>query len=138
MTKYYFGYGMNTNYHSMKSICPNSKDLGAATLSNHKLRFALYADIVPTPNEMVHGVLWEITTECLRMLDMREGYPNYYDRKIVKVNYNGVELDAWVYYMQPGNELAPPLDYYFTMCCEGYREHNVDTKQLYEALNFDK
>ena len=64
-----FAYGMNTNIGGMKIRCPRSKSIGAAVLSNFRFRFAYHADIVPCGGSIVHGVLWEITDQCLDRLD---------------------------------------------------------------------
>lgn len=135
---YYFGYGMNTNLIGMKNRCPKSKSLGAAKLLEHKLRFAIWADIIQQPLSTVNGVLWEITNDCLERLDILEGYPNFYDRKIVKIEFNHNIYNAWVYFMQPNNNSNPPPDYYFNEVKTGYEQHLVDTKQLYEALELSK
>lgn len=131
---FYFAYGMNTNVAGMAARCPAAKSLGGAFLRNYQFRFAGPADVVPTNNNYVDGVLWEITPECLRSLDRLEGYPDFYDRKYVTVQSGGKNVKALVYFMQPGNPDYPPTDRYFHMVEEGYREHGVPVDQLYDAL----
>jgi gamma-glutamylcyclotransferase (GGCT)/AIG2-like uncharacterized protein YtfP len=133
MTKIlYFAYGMNTNLDSMASRCPKAKSLGYAILPDYRFRFAHHADVVPDTYNKVDGVLWELTEDCLRSLDMLEGYPFYYDRKLVTVEASNkaVNYQAWVYYMQPGHIDSPPSDHYVEMLLEGYTEHNVSTRQI--------
>ena len=130
-----FSYGMNTNVDGMRGRCPAATSMGAAVLPNHQFRFAYHADVVPADGARTVGVLWEITDRCLESLDRLEGYPTYYDRKIVPVQYHNQMYDAWVYYMQPGNTESAPGESYWNCLIEGYRDHDVSTRQLHEALD---
>jgi gamma-glutamylcyclotransferase (GGCT)/AIG2-like uncharacterized protein YtfP len=135
MNKYfYFGYGMNTNQASMKLRCPNARVLGSAALYDWEFRFAYHADVLPKSGEKTVGVLWEITDECLTSLDALEGYPTYYDRKLVKVIHHNKEYESLVYYMTPGEVECPPPESYWRMLHEGYGEHNVSKRQLWTAI----
>lgn len=132
---YMFSYGMNTNINQMSIRCPASVDLGAATLDGYRFRFANHADIVQDACSSVSGVLWEITLDCLIDLDLLEGYPFYYDRKIVEVAQKDKKYQALVYMMQPGNMDSPPSQTYLRLITEGYLQHGIDNKQLLEALS---
>ena len=131
----YFAYGMNTNVAGMAQRCPAAISLGRAQLLGHRFRFAGPADVQRDRRYHVEGVLWDISDECLRALDVLEGYPYFYDRKWARVRWQDQELQAMVYYMQPGNQNAPPSSGYFEMLLEGYEEHGVSTHQLWEATN---
>lgn len=135
MELYYFGYGMNTNAEEMRKRCPTSHSPQRAILHDYRLRFARHCDIVPAWGDKVDGVLWRLQLQDLESLNRLEGYPNYYDRKVVDVyNAAGRIKRAEVYFMQPGNTLATPSLSYFTMCMEGYEQHGVPTDQLYRAM----
>jgi gamma-glutamylcyclotransferase (GGCT)/AIG2-like uncharacterized protein YtfP len=129
-----FAYGANTHIDSMSRRCPTALDLGPATLPNYQYRFARHADVVPGVGR-VSGVLWDITQDDLYSLDRFEGYPNYYERKTVLVEHRGALKEALVYYMTPGHVGALPGQGYLDMILEGFQEHNVDTKQVFDALN---
>jgi gamma-glutamylcyclotransferase (GGCT)/AIG2-like uncharacterized protein YtfP len=131
---YYFAYGMNTNLDGMKDRCPTATNLGAAILPNHYFRFAIHADVVSRKFSEVDGVLWAITQEDLDSLDRLEGYPVYYDRKIVKVKHNGRTVRAITYFMQPGYEDNEPAQYYLDCVTKGYAENDVPLGQIFEAL----
>ena len=77
----YFAYGMNTNLHEMAFRCPEAVSLGMATLPGYEFRFAVHADVLANPDFDTDGVLWEISDNCLKSLDMLEGYGYYYERK---------------------------------------------------------
>ena len=130
----YFSYGMNTNLSQMAQRCPNAKSLGKAVLYGHEFRFARHADIIENPDFATQGVLWEITSDCEMALDALEGYPTYYLKKIVNVFHNGKSVKCMVYYMTGDEVDSFPSDSYLEMLIDGYTEHNVDTKQIYESL----
>lgn len=133
-TKLYFAYGMNTNVNGMARRCPQAVSHGRAYLLDHVFRFAGPADVIKCPDSYVDGVLWTITTDCLKALDMLEGYPHFYNRNYRRVWHDGRIVQALTYYMQPGNLDSPPGGGYFNMVLEGYREHGVPTEQLYNAV----
>lgn len=126
----YFAYGMNTNLLEMQSRCPAARSLGPALLVDHDFRFAVHADVVPERGSVVHGVLWDITDECLWSLDLLEGYPHYYTRDSRPVIYRGELWYAQVYFMTPGHETAPPHRFYYETVRQGYLEHGVPVDQL--------
>ncbi len=130
----YFSYGMNTNTQGMAHRCPGAVAFGRAQLQGHRFRFSGPADVQRDRSSTVEGVLWDITDECLKSLDMLEGYPFYYDRKWASVYFEGQEVQALVYFMQPGNKNHPPSSGYFATVLEGYEEFGVPTTQLYENV----
>lgn len=132
----YFAYGMNTNLKSMADRCPTARSLGLALLPNYEFRFAVHADILENPNMDTYGVLWDITRDDLRSLDMLEGYPYYYDRKVVEVRHNNQVVRAITYFMQPGSLDSMPAQGYYDMVKEGYLEHGAPVSQLREAVHF--
>jgi gamma-glutamylcyclotransferase (GGCT)/AIG2-like uncharacterized protein YtfP len=133
-TQLYFAYGMNTNVDGMARRCPGAVSHGRACLLDHVFRFAGPADVVKCPDSFVDGVLWTITDDCLKSLDLLEGYPYYYNRNYRSVWHEGRIVQALTYYMQPGHLDSPPSDGYFDMVLEGYLEHGVPTEQLYNAV----
>lgn len=134
----YFAYGMNTNLAQMAMRCPQACSLGAAYLPNHEFRFARHADILSTPGFVTHGVLWEITDDCVRSLDMLEGYPDYYQRKTVTVIHQLQQVEAMTYYMTGNLPDEMPSLGYVEMLREGYFENRVPDKQIHQALDFVK
>lgn len=130
----YFSYGMNTNKTEMAWRCPDAVSLGPVILPNYRFRFAYHADILENLGHDIIGVLWEITPNCLANLDLFEGYPRYYDRRQVKVIYQGQLVPAITYYMQPGIKDELPSEGYFNSLVEGYREHGISLHQLNDAV----
>jgi len=130
----YFAYGMNTNREGMSYRCPGAMSLGPARLLDHAFRFSGPADVVVEPGCYVDGVLWNITDECLRSLDQLEGYPYYYLRAPLEVEFKGEVFKAITYFMVDGFEDALPSQGYLDMVLEGYCDHGVPVDQLYNAL----
>jgi len=132
----YFAYGMNTNRAQMAMRCPGACSLGAAFLPNHEFRFATHADILPTPGFVTHGVLWEITDQCLLNLDALEGFPDYYQRKTVTVIHGLQRVEAMTYYMTGELPDSMPSAGYIAMLRDGYYENRVPDHQIDQALEF--
>ena len=132
----YFAYGMNTNRGQMAMRCPRATSLGRALLPEHNFRFSIHADIVPDPKVDTEGVLWEITAECEKSLDALEGFPTYYQKKIVHVLYEGNWVEAMTYYMTGDLPDEYPSEGYLNMLFEGYAEHGVNDDQIYDSLYY--
>jgi gamma-glutamylcyclotransferase (GGCT)/AIG2-like uncharacterized protein YtfP len=130
----YFSYGMNTNRAEMALRCPGAQALGHARLIDHVFRFATHADVVKCRGAFVDGVLWEINDKHLRALDALEGFPCYYNRRALRVAFEGRTVMAETYYMQPGHLDSEPSRGYFATVLEGYRQHNIPQDQLYNTM----
>lgn len=130
----YFSYGMNTNLDSMRVRCPQARSLGAAVLPHYRFEFKSFATVTPDMNNEAHGVLWEITDNCEKALDRLEGYPIYYGKINVWVEYQGELVPCMTYLMYPEEEYNYPSDGYISTLEQGYRAHGIDTKQINMAL----
>ncbi len=131
---YYFSYGMNTDPAAMgyESHCT---PIGAAKLEGYHLEFSYFATIEPGGSMM--GVLWEIDSETLRQLDSREGYPHFYDRRVVNVFHETETYGAIVYFMTDrysGNVREQPPQHYVDRLTTGYTEFGIPLTQIEEAL----
>lgn len=84
--------------------------------------------------------VWEISERNELALDRYEGYPRFYEKRIVKVlpeGYNEIflkKVDALVYVMNENTEYALPSENYVHSCAEGYRDFGFNERMLYEAL----
>lgn len=132
-------YGMNTNIEQMLLRCPNAINLGKCELDNHRLVFSGHADVEENIGDTVQCVLWDITDDCESRLDVLEGYPYYYDKKLVDIFYKNKICRAMVYYMVGGYlHYRPPTSYYQRMLEEGYQSHGIPLSQIYDAVGFDE
>lgn len=134
--KLYGAYGSNMNLEQMGYRCPEAKVLGIGILEDYKLtfrgRYKGVANIEPCKGREVPIVLWEITEDCERALDIYEGYPTLYVKKEVEVKIKGKTKKAMVYIMdkQYTNMVAAPTEYYFNVIARGYADNKVDLKPL--------
>jgi gamma-glutamylcyclotransferase len=133
-TKLYFAYGMNTNREEMAYRCPSAVALGKAILPGYRFEFKSFATIVPSPGESVEGVLWTITETDESALDILEGYPEFYDKRHVKVQ-QGIDYIAMTYIMNPREKNYAPSDGYYSMVSEGYQTFGLSQQQLLDAKN---
>jgi gamma-glutamylcyclotransferase (GGCT)/AIG2-like uncharacterized protein YtfP len=118
----------------MSYRCPRAVALGKATLPGYRLEFKSFATIVPSPGESVEGVLWTITDSDESALDILEGYPEFYDKKHVKVQ-QGIDYIAMTYIMNPREKGYAPSDGYYSMVSEGYQTFGLSQRQLLDAKN---
>lgn len=134
---YYFSYGMNTNPYQMSWRCPTAVDLGRASLPDFRFEFKRHATIDDASGGIVDGVLWKITETDEESLDILEGYPNYYTKKMVTVwSFEECrQVEAMTYMMFNHEKLMQPDCSYFDMVKEGYMEHDIPIRQLIYAIN---
>lgn len=131
----YFGYGMNTNLHSMQSRCSEATVLGPAELLHHELEFAHHCNVKRRTDSRVLGLLWQVSDQDLANLDILEGYPYYYTREGTAVEYCGQQHLAIVYSMTGRTEPSPPSEGYWNLVQQGYQENKISQTQLIRALN---
>lgn len=131
---FYAAYGMNTEPEAMAFRTSTSVPIGRGLVRDHAFRFAIHADVYPQPGTNTHVVLWEIDDAGLAALDKREGYPFYYDRKIVDVECGGKIYPAIMYFMTPGHVSQPPYQSYYDMLSRGYTTFDVPLSQIEDAL----
>jgi gamma-glutamylcyclotransferase (GGCT)/AIG2-like uncharacterized protein YtfP len=135
-TKLYVAYGSNMNLEQMSQRCPKAKNVGTGTLDGYKLTFRGnykgVANIEPCKNRTVPIVLWEITEECEKALDLYEGYPRLYIKKEVEIKVKGKAKIAMVYIManKYTNMVASPTEYYFNVIAKGYCDNGINLKPL--------
>lgn len=133
---YYFSYGMNTSPRVMAThdYC---KQVGGCILNGYHLSFSQFANIIP--GGQMGGVLWEIDHETLKDLDMQEGYPTMYTRKVVPVTCKGKAYKAIIYIMTPEyqqyyHEASPSKSYIKTLAA-GYQAFGLPVQQIKKALS---
>jgi len=133
----YFAYGSNINLEQMDYRCPDASVVGPVVLEGWELLFRRggFATIAPKEGGTVHGLLWSITRSCERSLDLYEGYPRFYDKRMVTVrDSEGRSLSAMVYIMDERfREPMLPTDTYYNGILEGYRQNGLPVTALKAA-----
>jgi len=109
-----------------------------ATLPNYTLVFVGWsrqwrggtATIKPFKGERVRGAIYEISEKDLRKLDRFEGYPDSYNRIIVRVFDEDTNPVETVTYIKAGQlEETRPSEEYLTVIQQGYRDWGIASIQ---------
>ena len=97
----YFAYGSNMDVNQMAVRCPDAVVLSLASLAAHSFLINTrgVATVIPTPNQVVRGVLWETSPTDEASLDRYEGVASgFYRKGIARVRVNdGTDKDALIY-----------------------------------------
>ena len=144
MKKYYVAYGSNLNVRQMKMRCPGATILGTAKLKDYELLFkgsktGSYLTIEKKEGSTVPVAIWEVTESDEKSLDRYEGYPIFYYKKEMKLQYKGIRtgkrrtVNAFVYIMNEENPIGVPSIYYMKTCIDGYDTFYFDKNILINA-----
>ena len=133
----YFAYGSNLDLEQMAQRCPDAEIVGPVRLENYELRFrgSGYATVAPKKGSVVYGLLWKLTPNCEQSLDRYEGYPRFYDKRMVTVRDGlGRSLSVMAYIMDERfREPMLPSDTYYNGILEGYRQNGLPVTALKQA-----
>jgi len=129
----YFAYGANTNINNMNGRCPNAKLVGNIILPDYELVFKGVADIEQRNGTEVQGVLWDITDDCERSLDIYEGFPTLYRKESFAVKIID-RIEDVMFYKMNRSEYSLPNVHYFNTIQNGYIQNDLDTTPLFECL----
>lgn len=123
----YFGYGSNLWLAQMEKRCPSSIYLGVALLRGWRwiINTRGYANIIPSPDDLVYGLVYEINAKDEANLDINEGVPYAYVKRHMQVvcsgegsalGNDGEVLTALVYVdMKRIKEDSPNEEYVYRM-----------------------
>lgn len=138
-TKKYIAYGSNLNVQQMKYRCPNAKVLFVGEIKNYRLLFkgsksGNYLTIEPFEGRTVPVVVWEVTDECERKLDIYEGFPRFYRKETVPVvTAEGKTINDAFAYIMNGHHIGLPSSQYMRTCISGYQSFGFDPEILWAA-----
>ena len=130
---FYFAYGSNLHHFQMKRRCKDSIYLKKINLKDFQLTFrSKYraADIEKKKNFIVPGGLYEISKNDEKKLDVYEDYPILY--KKYYFYYYGKKV--MTYTMAKKSPYRFPTDRYLNIVKRGYKDCNLDLKDLEKAL----
>ena len=137
--KYYIAYGSNLSVKQMAHRCPDARIAGQAVLEGWELLFKGCATIEPNKEKNTPVLVWEISEEDEKRLDVYEGYPHYYRKEdlMVEVVSEGAEpkkVTAMVYIMENDFGERAPSSYYYRVLYEGYKSFHFPMHILEGAL----
>ena len=139
--KLYFAYSNNINFDSMIYCCPTASAVGTAVLEGYELLFRSstgkngIATIAPHEGGKVHGLVWKISPDDERSLDIDRTHRHLYEKQEVTVRgRNGREFTATTYEMTNlWLEPAVPAKAYYDSILEGYRQNGLPVAALKRA-----
>jgi gamma-glutamylcyclotransferase len=139
----YFAYGSNLDEAQMRSRCPSARKQSRATLRGYALAFGGFsrhwggavATVLAATDAEVHGVLYELSHDDLRVLDRSEGHPISYQRVLRAVVDEAGQCPSAYLYVQPeeGFEVRAPAPEYLEAIRRAYVRLGFDTEQLMRA-----
>ena len=124
--------------------CPGANILGTTKLKDYERLFkgsktGSYLTIEKKEGSTVPVVIWEVTESDEKSLDRYEGYPIFYYKKEMKLQYKGIRtgkrrtVNAFVYIMHEENPVGVPSIYYMKTCIDGYDTFYFDKNILINA-----
>ena len=146
MKRYYIAYGSNLNVGQMRMRCPHATILGTANLKGWELLFkgsktGSYLTIEKSEGGTVPVVIWEVTATDEAALYRYEGFPNFYYKRDIKLQYKGIRtgkrrtVTAFAYIMHEDRPIGIPSNFYMRTCLEGYDTFCFDQNILVDAYS---
>ena len=135
-TYHYFAYGSNLNLELIDRRCPGIRPLTPAILKDYELVFRGVADVISAPGKTVIGAIYEVNEAHLQALDLYEGFPHFYQRRLVKVEtLQGEKSQALTYMMTAKTAPYPPAEHYLHIIITGMKQWNFPQEYIEEVLS---
>jgi len=122
--KLYFAYGSNMDTTQMNRRCPENRLIGKAILPGYRWIITRrgYASVIPSQEDAVEGVLFEISETDEAHLDRYEGVGSgCYVKKMVRILHNGEIVHAMIY-IDPVDEEGHPIEEYIRRINDAVRD----------------
>ncbi len=103
-----------------------------------------YLTIEKKENGIVPVVIWDVSESDEKALDRYEGYPTFYYKKDIKVQYKGIRtgnrrtVTAFAYIMHEERQIGVPSLFYLNTCLDGYDTFYFDKQILLNAYHKSK
>jgi gamma-glutamylcyclotransferase (GGCT)/AIG2-like uncharacterized protein YtfP len=133
---YHFGYGSNLNKGFLRQYCPGAEFVMKAYLPNYEVQFRFWSKrrqggistIIEKPGGLVHGVIYEVPEEELKVLDVLESVPRglYRREAFLVLGEDGGWHEADLYRVARPQGPFTPSRGYVELMLSGAREHGLD------------
>lgn len=152
----YFAYGSNLNFGDLSKWCKRKKEKfpqllnpRVVILENFKLDFTKYsgsrnggvADIVYSKNDIVYGVVFDVSESDLKIIDRKEGAPNFYKQRKVKVKLLKGEVlddDVVTYEVDDKEDFVSPTKDYVDIIIKGAIDFDLPQIWIDKLKSFKK
>ncbi len=143
MSKVYVAYGSNLNLIQMEERCPGAEICGLGWLRNWKLVYrgsktGAYATIIRSKGDSVPVVMWSITEQDEKNLDLYEGYPIFYHKQNVFVQTLKGKKKGMVYIMHDKAIPGIPSGAYLRTVLDGYYHNGIDETYFWKSIEYNK
>lgn len=145
----YIAYGSNLNVQQMSWRCPDARIMGTGELKDWRLLFkgsksGSYLTIEKCEGYTVPFAVWEVSSSDEVALDRYEGYPTFYYKQELPIEYKGrftgrkYKSKGFVYIMHEDRPIGIPSKHYLEVCANGYYLFGFDFKPLKDALHYSE
>ena len=142
--RYYIAYGSNLNVPQMRLRCEHPTIMGTTNLNGWELLFkgsktGSYLTIEECADGTVPVVIWEVDGMDEAALDRYEGFPSFYYKKEIRLQYKGIRtgrrrtVTAFAYIMHEERPIGVPTAYYMRTCLAGYDTFRFNRNVLMDA-----
>ena len=151
----YFAYGSNLNLLDLSDWCKRKKEKPpqlqnpeVAILENYRLDFTKYsptrdggvADIVYSTNDIVYGVVFDVSEDDVYILDKKEGHDYFYKRCRIKVKLLNEEIfdDVITYEVVDKEDFISPTRDYIDIIINGATDFGLPENWINKLKSFKK
>ena len=136
--KIYVAYGSNMDLVQMAHRCPQAELLGQGMMKDWQLLFkgsrtGAYATIERKSGREVPVLLWKISKADEHWLDIYEGCPSFYYKKIVEAQTESGTVSGMAYIMHEERNLGIPTMQYYNVLARAYENFGFDLQILQKA-----
>lgn len=145
-TYLYGAYGSNLNESQMQIRCPLAKKIGVVRLPDYELVFRGIADMEHKEGSEIMLGIWQITDKCEHALDIYEGFPRLYGKKIFDVKADNFEAiysrdfepsestKLMIYQMNDQTKVYRPDTNYLHTIANGFLDFAIPKDTIEQAL----
>ena len=132
----YFAYGSNMLRAQMRDRCPDHRFIGCGVLKGYRWIISArgYANIIRSPLDAVHGVVYEISGPDERKLDQYEGVSGgSYQKQRLSVEIDGLPITCLVY-VDPTKDEGLPSNEYIDRINRGIADAGLPSKYVENCI----
>lgn len=139
MGKLYIAYGSNLNLAQMSIRCPTATIYASGILKGWEIVYRgeptnSYATIQKKENSNIPVLIWNIQDADEQALDIYENFPILYNKEIIEVESNGINIKGMIYIMNQNEKPGKPSISYIETIRQGYLDNSFDLEYFEKTL----